>query len=239
MKRGNLKGITFFLAFFGILYGFFSVRVDKYVSQKDIEAIKLLDLGDSCKKLNSFEDEIKCIKKVQASQLLLVKGKECRGNYIEAGSIEFIKSNTGCCFDRSRFIEQTLQYYGFKVRHIHLNHSEGKGYLNTLIPGTQSHATSEVLTSKGWLGVDSNEEFILLKDNIKPITYAEAIKSGLADQLSETGFYKSPTIYIVGLYSRNGTFFKPYLPYFPEINYMDFLLNIKSLSISNPPLRNI
>jgi len=54
----------------------------------------LLDLGDSCKNLNSFEDEIKCIKKVQTSHLLLVKGTECRGNYIEAGSIEFIKSSS-------------------------------------------------------------------------------------------------------------------------------------------------
>ena len=94
MKRGYLKNIAFFLTFLGVFYAFLSVRVNKFVSEKDIEAIKLLDLGDSCKNLNSFEDEIKCIKKVQASQLLLVKGTECRGNSIEASSIEFIKSSS-------------------------------------------------------------------------------------------------------------------------------------------------
>ena len=97
-----------------------------------------------------------------------------------------LSRNTACCYDRSRLTEQSLQYYGFKVRHIHLNHSDNRGLLNTLVPGTQSHASTEVLTSKGWMGVDSNEKFILLNKNNQPETYSEAIENGLADYLSKS-----------------------------------------------------
>ena len=222
--------------FLGIIYSYFAIRVKKDLTISDIQAVKLLKVEDKCKEIKTFEDEIICIKGIQSSQLNLVKGIECRGRFIEIGSLEFIKAETGCCYDRARLTEQALKYYGFKVRHIHLNHSENIGLLNTLIPGTPSHASTEVLTSKGWMGVDSNEKFILINKNNQPVTYAVAIENGLADDLSESGFYKSPMIYIIGLYSRNGTFIKPYLPFFPELNYVDFFRNISSIKIIYPKI---
>ena len=64
------------------------------------------------------------------------------------------------------------------------------------------------------MGVDSNEKFILINKNNQPQTYAEAIENGLADYLSKSGFYKSPTIYIIGMYSRNGTFINLIFPFY-------------------------
>ena len=64
-----------------------------------------------------------------------------------------------------------MQIYGFKVRHVHLNQTENRGYFNLFIPGSNSHAVTEVLTSRGWLGVDSNEPFVLLDKNNYPSVY--------------------------------------------------------------------
>ena len=133
--------------------------------------------------------------------------------------------------------EQALQYYGFQVRHIGLYHSEGNGYLNLLnTRNSKSHATTEVLTSRGWMGVDSNEPFILIDKESNPNTYSQAIESGLAYDLSKNlkSFYLKPTIITIGLYSRHGTFFKPYLPNVPEINFGDFFKNIYKIKIAKP-----
>ncbi len=235
MKKLKLfLGITLLGSFY---YIFSSIGVSKSVSKDDKEITKLLKVDKDCSKINSYEKEIKCIKSVQESQLNLIKGTDCRGKYINLGSKEVINSNTACCYDRSRIIEQALQIYGFKVRHVHLNETSKRGYLNLLIPKTSSHAVSEVLTSKGWLGVDSNEPFLLLDKNNYPNNYAKAISNGLINSYSEWSFYKKPMTYVIGLYSRNGTFFKPYLPYIPELNFNDFLVNLSKLKIINQ--RNI
>ena len=150
------------------------------------------------------------------------------------GSKEVINLNTACCYDRSRITEQVLQLYGFKVRHVHLNKTTKLGYFSLLVPRSQSHAVTEVLTSKGWLGVDSNEKFILLdKDNF-PNTYEKAISSGLINFYSEFGLYKNSLTYVIGLYSRNGTFFEPYIPFLPEVNFSDFFSNFFNAKIINP-----
>lgn len=227
-KLKLLLGITLLGALY---YTFTSIRVSKSISKEDKEITKLLKVDKYCSKINSYEEEIKCIKSVQESQLNLIKGKDCRGKYINLGSKEVINSNTACCYDRSRITEQTLQIYGFKVRHVHLNETSKRGYLNLLIPKTSSHAVSEVLTSKGWLGVDSNEPFLLLDKKNNPNNYAKAISNGLINYYSELSFYKKPMTYTIGLYSRNGTFFEPYLPYIPELNFTDFIGNLFNLKI--------
>lgn len=229
MKNINLLKVL--LLFTLSTYAFFSIRVSKSISKNDEKLITLLDVKNECDSKENFSQEILCIKKIQNAQFSLVKGTDCRGKFVEAGSIGFLKAGTGCCWDRSRLIEKTLDYYGYQVRHIHLNHTEKKGFFNIFFPNTPSHAVSEVLTSKGWLGVDSNEKFVLIKNNI-PYTYAEGIKIGLADQLSEVDFYKKPMTYIIGLYTRNGTYYKPYLPFFPEVNYIDLILNLNKVQIS-------
>ena len=38
-------------------------------------------------------------------------------------------------------------------------------------------------------------------------------------------------ISIIGMYSRNGKFFKPYIPFLPEIEFVDFFKNVSSIKI--------
>ena len=227
----TLLGISF------SLYGYASIKVTKAITQDDHEITKLLNIDKECINLNTYEKEIICIKSIQEAQLNLIENTKCRGKFINLGSMEVINKNTACCFDRSRITEQALQIYGLKVRHVHLNHTAKRGYFNLLIPGTPSHGVTEVLTSRGWLGVDSNEPFILVhKDNF-PITYDQAIHNGVIDIYTENSFYKKPMTYVIGLYSRNGTFFEPYLPYIPEINFNDFFRNFINIKIVYPITR--
>ena len=232
-----MKKTKYFLGvlFLGVLsYILISMEVSKSISEDDKYITKLLKVDEECLKINSYEKEIKCIKTIQESQLNLITGTACRGKYINLGSKEVIEVNTACCFDRSRIIEQALQIYGFKVRHVHLNETSKRGYFNLLIPNTSSHAVSEVLTSKGWLGVDSNEPFLLLNENNYPNTYEKAIANGVINSYSKFPLYKKPMTYVIGLYSRNGTFFEPYFPYLPEINSNDFFRNLFNMKIISP-----
>lgn len=232
-----MKKTKFFLgiSFIGFLYYLLiSMGVSKSINEDDKYITKLLNVDKECLKMNSYEQELKCIKTIQESQLNLIKGGVCRGKYINLGSKEVIKVNTACCFDRSRITEQALQIYGFKVRHVFLNETSKRGYFNLLIPNTISHAASEVLTSKGWLGVDSNEPFVLLDENNFPNTFEKAIANGVINSYSEAAIYKKPMTYVIGLYSRHGAFFEPYFPYLPEINFYDFFRNLLNMRIINP-----
>ena len=229
MKPKNIVRITAGITtLLGLGYALIAIHLPKSITKDDIEILKLYNSDEECLDIDSYNKEIKCIKKIQLSQLKLIKGTRCRGKYINIGSKKLLKENKGCCYDRSRLTEQALQYYGFQVRHVHLNHTEGIGYLNLLVPSTPSHAVTEVLTSRGWMGVDSNEPFILIDKESNPNTYSQAIESGLAYDLSKNfkSFYLKPTIITIGLYSRHGTFFNPYLPNVPEINFGDFFKNI-------------
>ena len=216
------------------VYTLFSIKVTKAITKDDYKITKLLNIDKECSNLNDYKKEIVCIESLQKAQLNLIKGINCRKKFINLGSLEVINENTACCFDRARIIEQALQIYGFKVRHVHLNETANRGYFNLLYPGSKSHAVTEVLTSKGWLGVDSNEQFILLNKKSFPNTYEEAITSGLINNYSEFPLYKKPLTYVIGLYSRNGTFFEPYLPFIPELNFKDFSSNFFQIKIVNP-----
>ena len=223
------------------IYSYASIRVTKAINTEDHEITKLLNIDKECSNLNTYEKEIICIKTIQEAQLNLIEDTKCRGKFINLGSIEVINKNTACCFDRARITEQVLQIYKFKVRHVFLVQTANRSYFNLLVPGSSSHAVTEVLTSRGWLGVDSNEPFILLDQDNLPNTYEQAIHNGLIDSLSASiltdSFYKKPLVYVIGLYSRNGTFFEPYLPYIPEINFNDFFGNFFNITIINPIIK--
>ena len=226
----------YFLIFFStfISYLYFAIRVNKDISSEDISKTELLNLDNECSNIDSFIEEVRCIRNVQRSQLNLIKGTDCPDDdFMNLGSIKVIKEDTACCFDRSRITEQSLQYYGFKVRHIFLLNKKSN-VLDILKPRISSHASTEVLTSKGWLGVDSNEPFILISKTGMPNTYEKAISSGLIKNYSDNEFYKYPSFQFIGLYSRKGNFFAPYFLFIPEINYYDFFSNIQNIKLINP-----
>ena len=134
-----------FFLLFGISFSFysiFSIKVTKSITHDDYKISKLLNIKKECTNLNKYEKEITCIKNIQKAQLNLIEETKCREKYINLGSIEVLNENTACCFDRARITEQALQIYGFKVRHVHLNETAKRGYLNLLIPRSKSHAVT-------------------------------------------------------------------------------------------------
>ncbi len=230
----NFKLYATLLCIAALSYIFTSIRVSKSISQEDYEVTNLLNIDKECSNISSYDNEITCIKAVQEAQLDLIEGTTCRGKFTNLGSKKVITANTACCTDRARITEQALQIYGFQIRHIHLNRTSKRGYLNLLVQSSGSHATTEVLTSRGWLGIDSTERFVLLDKNNEPNSYPIAIQNGLIKDYSNLPIYKEPITYIIGLYSRNGTYFQPYLPFVPEINFTDFLGNLNNIKIVNP-----
>ena len=83
-----LKCIVFISIFY---YLFSSIYVRKSISKDDLFISKLLNVDKECKNIKTFEEEIKCIKNVQESQLNLIKGTICRGKFINLGSKKFLK----------------------------------------------------------------------------------------------------------------------------------------------------
>lgn len=140
---------------------------------------------------------------------------------------DLIAAGQGLCYDNSRSIEKLLEAIGFETRHVAL-------YIDAaavLVPGSKSHAMSEVLTSRGWLLVDSTTDWIALDADGAPVS---------ADQLSAVGggtiSWREPIpekhwmllgdfMHVVGLYSRHGSFYPPFTPV-PDVNWRQLMMNV-------------
>jgi transglutaminase-like putative cysteine protease len=141
----------------------------------------------------------------------------------------------GLCYDRSRVIEKILRSVGLRTRHISIystkNASSAFAALST--EQTASHAVSEVLTTKGWVVVDSNEPWLSIDGNGNPVSIGQ-IQTDVSDKRivwSNPVFpdiYKNPFIYIYGLYSRHGNFYPPFNSV-PDVNYKELLQNYLQL----------
>jgi hypothetical protein len=142
--------------------------------------------------------------------------------FSEREPINLNLTRQGLCFDRSRYLDKIYQYYGFKTRHVYILYNQGKHFLiSMLTKGHRSHAVTQVLTSRGWLVVDSNEKYLAVDHQGNPITLEHLGAGGVVDGALGDKFWP-----IIGLYSRNGMFYKPYI-LVPEINIIDFIENLK------------
>ena len=85
---------------------------------------------------------------------------------------EFFDAKASVCYDRSRVIEKALKYYGYEVRHLAIYSSRKRppSVYDVFRKNSISHSISEVLTSKGWMIVDSNHKWIGLDINNHPIS---------------------------------------------------------------------
>ncbi|MBE2992966.1 hypothetical protein IFR23_13195 [Sphingomonas sp. CFBP 13603] len=121
-------------------------------------------------------------------------------------------------------MSKALEKFGYMTRHVSLHDSSKYGYFAYFMPNVASHATTEVLTNRGWMGVDSNEPFILLTKSMQPVNFSNynKFRSQLTLQPVPEEFFKLPLLVTYGLYSRHGRFHGVRLPA-PEINYHDFL----------------
>jgi len=217
----------------------FALSVDNSVTLQDEIAIKSLMVDKACAySQKNFNEEIVCITSIQAAvQNVGQEGCSVKSDIVEP--LEFLKRGYGCCFDRARFIEKAARYYGFSTRHVFLIQPKYSISLSNLLPLEQSsHAVSEILTSKGWLGVGSVDPFLLLDENQDPYTYRDTI-----DNLNEFPSIHPKFFYfhlfksfgfggtiedldlIYGLYSRNGNFHGKNFPG-PEYVFSELLWNL-------------
>lgn len=177
----------------------------------------------------TYDEEIKAIQLVQQSILKLAPLNEGipLGRPREPATL--IEAGKGLCYDRSRVIEKSLRLLGFAARHISIYSTTDVSALEALItPGTSSHAVTEVLTSRGWLVVDSNSPWLSLTSEGVPVSMS-VIKNSVGaaipiswQQEPPSDIYKKPFVYVCGLYSRHGRFYPPF-DAFPDVNYSEML----------------
>lgn len=145
---------------------------------------------------------------------------------------DLLLAGSGLCYDRSRTIEKVLRSAGFHARHVSIYASSSeRSELGTLLtPGADSHAITEVLTSHGWVAVDSNAPWLSLSDDGHPQSLSQ-ISAGAKQEGSiawltppPSLIYDAPFSYVYGLYSRHGNFYPPY-DFIPDVNYAELLHN--------------
>jgi hypothetical protein len=229
LARTGFRSKKYFIgavAILGVSYVYFAGSVDKTLTRADIDAISKLSVNDVCANLSAFQQQIDCIRAIQTSIRTLVPNFKCAAKGTTIEPLQFIERGFGCCYDRARFTEKALSHFGFQTRHVAIYERDERGLLGLLIPQTGSHATTEVKTLKGWMGVDSNQPFILITTDDNVLTYRDFKKylPKLKYAVAPAGFYKKNLIVIYGLFSRHGMFHGPNLPT-PEFNLRELLYN--------------
>ncbi|MDQ3145316.1 MAG: hypothetical protein M3Q57_10640 [Pseudomonadota bacterium] len=145
---------------------------------------------------------------------------------------DLIRIGYGLCFDRSRAIETVLRARGFETRHaaIYSTAETGSALESFATPRTESHAVTEVKTAAGWLLVDSNQRWIGLTADGRPIDLIELRQSNnlqwhpmVKDALPY--IYTRPFTWAYGLYSRHGRFYPPYNAV-PDVNWSELMHNL-------------
>ena len=139
--------------------------------------------------------------------------------------MEVLKRGFACCFERARFIDKASRYFRFETRHVFLIQPfKGLSVTNFMSLRQVTHASSEIYTSRGWIGVDSNDLFMLLSESGLPSSYTNAIYNLDAFTMLAGKFYNVELNVIYGLYSRYGNFFGKNFPG-PEYVFKELLWN--------------
>lgn len=210
-----------FLAIFILLAAVKNVPVE--ITRADEAALRgRLGLDPDTMAPHGFDDEIRLVRLVQDRVLTEAPGGDGIPEFEAREPQDLMRLRSGLCYDRSRSIEKALSFLGFKTRHVYLLYGAGRSFLSALLRYRQpSHAVSEVLTSRGWLVIDSNSRWVSLTESSQPIGAAQIVRrSGEFSAIPE--YFKTPFWAIPGLYSRKGFFYRPYLP-FPDINWPDLI----------------
>jgi hypothetical protein len=172
----------------------------------------------------TFEGQIKLIRALQAEvfeRAPLLPDDPGIPLYEAREPKNLFKYRHGLCFDRSRTLDKLLNYYGFETRHTYVLYKENRSFIGALFTyGHPSHAVTEVKTSKGWMLVDSNDPWVAVTNANNPInTYLAQFH---VDELAGIpDYFKKPYWVIVGLYSKRGQLYKPFVP-FPQLNWPTF-----------------
>jgi hypothetical protein len=158
------------------------------------------------------------------------------------GNVRFYYQNRyGFCYDRVILMEKIFLYFNFDVRHVFVYYTENTGtpeeasFSHFFKKGTGSHALTEIKTSKGWMVIGSNADWIGLDPTGRPFTI-----KGLKETLYKTGvvplkrqplygicfWTRQPRFrYVYGVYSRHGGFLPPHNAV-PDYNFRMLLYNL-------------
>lgn len=237
-----MKKSLYFMIFITIVLGFIlqqnSVNNELTIEDKIYAKLFLKDIKKTTSK-KTFSAEIAFIKQVQFQVIdIAKKGIVINDNKgIPFGTTREPKdvyiNSTNLCFDISRTIEKILMFNGFNTRHISLYSTQKtKSKIKSLVtPGVNSHAFLEVLTSKGWLVVDSTANWISVNEEGIPVPLKD-IQLNIIKQKKINWRYSNineiftlPFTFVYGLYSRHGKFYPPYNS-IPDIEYNEFLYNV-------------
>lgn len=220
-----------FLAFLGLNICLAAINyVSSTVTESD-EAVfrSILNLHQPNGSL-TYAQEVELISKVQHRMRAAVAVGDAIPNYQNREPEDLLKQGTGLCYDRSRTLDKVFSWLGFRTRHVFILYSEDPttgirlSFVGAFLrPGMASHAVTEVKTSRGWMLVDSNSEWISVTKDGDPID-ADHIR-GAASQFTRVPAYfvGSPYWAIRGMYSRRGQFYWPFLVPYPQLNWVDFL----------------
>lgn len=200
-------------------------NVDIQVTPEDRHYLQRLLPGIQLQRPSNYAGEIALIRQIQAQVIDQIPHAIIPNRFnrlIEPKDLYLLRH--GECYDRSRTIEKALSAAGFEVRHINLYSTQNTHAIAALLTFRQdSHAVTEVKTSRGWLVVDSNLKWISLDRASQPVG-VKAIATEFANLKHPPSPIYQSFIPVIGLYSRHGRFYPPYNP-FPDVNWLELLAN--------------
>jgi hypothetical protein len=171
----------------------------------------------------TFAQEILAIRKLQDRTFAIAPLGAGIPDYQSREPADFIEKREGLCFDRSRTTDKALEYLGLRSRHVYLLYrAGGQGFWSSIFHFPQSsHAVTEVKTSKGWMLIDSNTNWIALTRDGQVVN-ADDVWKRAAEFDTIPSYLTRPWWAIRGMYSRKGQLYPPYI-LFPDLNWYDFL----------------
>lgn len=206
----------------------FVTNVPTNVTESDISVFRAIFGLKKPEGLLTYAQEIELIRSVQELIIDRVPIGEPIPEYSDREPADLIRQNSGLCYDRSRTFDKVFMWLGFESRHVYilyLKHpetGEAISFIRALFTkGIDSHAVTEVKTSKGWVMVDSNNKWISLSANGLPIN-VDHLHEQQAQLPEIPAYFNRRYIAIRGLYSRRGQFYRPFIPY-PQLNWGVFL----------------
>lgn len=211
-------------------------RVDDSISEEDRRVIPKYLSGIAAlpsAPARQYADEVAFVGNVQRAVLRIAPRHEGLPYDSEREPLDLLQAGHGLCYDRSRVIEKILRYAGFEVRHITFYSTVATGSaLKALVRRrTPSHAVTEVLTTEGWLVVESNAPWMSLDVRRHPVSMniiaasAKRVAHVQWEQPVPSVIYEQPFTFVYGLYSRHGRFYPPY-DSIPDVNYGELVQNV-------------
>jgi hypothetical protein len=197
-------------------------NVSTALTADDLRAFAELGFSKPTSRL-TYEQEIALFKKVQSAVFkrapLSLDGIP---DYQNREPLDLLRFRRGLCFDRSRTFDKAFTYLGFESRHVYLLFKQGKSFPAALFHYRHgSHAVTEVRTSKGWMLVDSNSEWLAVNRRGEPVD-ADGVWRRYAEFENAPNYLEEPWWAIRGMYSRKGQLYGAGIA-IPELNWHDFL----------------